>query len=288
MIDTLIYIVFLLCRLVRSLAWRGERERREETGKEWMARRLSSHIKSINRCQTKPAQFVKVISNSNWLFFSPMKKRNPIVNLKTIFFILNNVYETCQLYVGSEWQVNKCFSSDIQTMESRFIRYPSVQARSSNGFVELGRFFYNLITAIFKCFHLLQYSIITFNNTIASLPFFVRYIVHGIIALCFPFYAVYRTYMLLFNRITRIVYPLYRAVTLFTRILAFFIQLPVRIITYLLTSLEHFFKTLLILLIAVSLLFGIVLLFLDEHQLIFLKSYFHNKTNLFFNRTVIL
>jgi len=169
----------------------------------------------------------------------------------------------------------------------RFVRQPSYQPRSANPFVEIGRFFYNLITALFKIMNLIHMILNYINSTLSSLPFFVRYFVHIILTISFPFYKIYQIYLALANRIYQIIYPLYRAVTLLARILTFFIQLPVRIVTYLLTSLENLLKTLIILIIIVCLIFAISLIFLDDKQIDYMKSYFHNKTNQFFNDSFI-
>ena len=85
---------------------------------------------------------------------------------------------------------------------------------------------------IFQLTNLLHYAISTFNNMLSSLPSFIQNIIHAILAVCFPFYSIYQGFMVLINRIHRIGYPIYRAMTLLTRLFTFFVTLPLRIITF--------------------------------------------------------
>ncbi|CAF0805646.1 unnamed protein product [Rotaria sordida] len=169
--------------------------------------------------------------------------------------------------------------SYVPNQSGRFIRYPYAQRTSSNRFVELGRFFYNLIRAILQLFHLVHYSIATFNNMLSSLPFCIRYMVHLLFSICFPFYTIYQSSMLLINRIHRIAYPIYRAITLFTRLLNFFVTLPLRIITFLTTQIHVLLRNLLILLIFAAIIIGLIVLFSDDNQLNYIKSYTRNTTD---------
>jgi hypothetical protein len=161
----------------------------------------------------------------------------------------------------------------------RFVRYSYARPTSSNRFVELGRFFYNFIRAIFQFFNLLHYSIATFNNMLSSLPFFIRYIVHAILAFCFPFYSAYQGFMMLINRIHRITYPIYRALTLFTRLFTFCITMPLRIITFVATKTQVLLKNLLVFSIIAAIIIGLIALFLDENQFNYIKSYVRNTTD---------
>lgn len=146
--------------------------------------------------------------------------------------------------------------------------------------MEIGRFFYNIIVGIFKFTNLLHYSITTFNNMLSSLPFFIRHLVHGILAFCFPFYSIYQGFSTIFNRIHRVIYPIYRAITFVTRIFTFFITLPMRIIAFIPTLLQDLLKNLLIILILVGFVIGLLVLFSNEEQLNSLKSYLRNTTDM--------
>jgi hypothetical protein len=168
---------------------------------------------------------------------------------------------------------------------TRFVRYPYARPTSSNRFVELGRFFYNLISGIFQFFNLIHYSIATFNNMLSSLPFFLRSIVHGILAFCVPFYSVYQAGAMLINRIHGITYPIYRVITLFIRLFTFFITLPIRIITYVTTQTQVLLKNLLIILIFASIIIGLIVLFSNDQQSNYIKSYLRNTTNVLLKYT---
>jgi steroid 5-alpha reductase family enzyme len=85
--------------------------------------------------------------------------------------------------------------------------------------------------------------------------------------------------MMLVNRIHRITYPIYRGITLVARLFAFFITLPIRIITFVTTQTQVLLKNLLILLIIISIIIGLIVLFSDEQQSNYMKSYIQNKTN---------
>jgi steroid 5-alpha reductase family enzyme len=122
----------------------------------------------------------------------------------------------------------------------------------------------------------------------ASLPFCIRYIVHAILAFCFPFYSIYQGWLMLISRIHRITYPIYRAVTLLTRLFTFFITLPVRIITFAITKTQTLLKSLLILAIIAGIIVGIITLFLDEHQLDYFKSYVRNTTDVILKHSSII
>jgi hypothetical protein len=115
---------------------------------------------------------------------------------------------------------------------------------------------------------------------ISSLPFFIRYFVHAILAFCLPFYSVYQGSMLLMNRIYRITYPFYRVITLLARLFTFIITLPLRIITYVTTQTQLLLINILKFLIVVGIIIGLILLFMDEHQLDYVKAYVRNTTDL--------
>lgn len=115
---------------------------------------------------------------------------------------------------------------------------------------------------------------------LASLPFFVRHFIHAILAVCFPFYSIYQGLTKIINQIHRIVYPIYRAITFVTRIFAFFITLPMRIIAFIPTLLQDLLKNLLIILILVGFVIGLLVLFSNEEQLNTLKSYVRNTTDM--------
>ncbi|CAF2391425.1 unnamed protein product [Rotaria sp. Silwood2] len=161
----------------------------------------------------------------------------------------------------------------------RFVRYSYAPRTSSNRFAELGRFLYNLISGIFQLFNLLHYSIATFNNMLSSLPFCVRYMIHLLFTLCFPFYTIYQSSILLINRIHRITYPIYRAVALLTHLFTFFITLPMRIITFLTTQMHILLRNLLILLIFAAIIIGLIVLFSDDNQFNYIKSHIRNTTD---------
>jgi len=141
-------------------------------------------------------------------------------------------------------------------------------------------FFYNLIRGILQLFNLLHYAITTFNNMLSSLPYCIRYIVQIILAFFFPFYAGYQGYLMLIDRIHRITYPIYRGITLLTRLFTFFITIPLRIITFIITQTQVLLRNLLIILIFVGIIIGLILLFADEQQLNYMKSYIRNTTDL--------
>jgi hypothetical protein len=115
---------------------------------------------------------------------------------------------------------------------------------------------------------------------LSSLPFCLRYIVHAICAFCFPFYSIYQGYVVIINRIHRITYPIYRGTTLFARLVTFFITLPIRIIRFITTETQVLLKNLLIILIITSIIIGLIVLFSDEQQLNYMKSYIRNTTDL--------
>ena len=131
-----------------------------------------------------------------------------------------------------------------------------------------------------QLFNVLQSSLTTFNNTISSLPFFIRYFVHAILAFCLPFYSVYHGITMVINRIYRISYPFYRLITLIARLLTFFITLPLRIITYVTTQTQALLINLIKLLIIMAIIIGILVVFLNENQLNYIKSYVTNTTDL--------
>ncbi|CAF0915672.1 unnamed protein product [Adineta steineri] len=171
----------------------------------------------------------------------------------------------------------------------RFVRYSYARPSStSNRFVELGRFFYNLTRGIFQLMHVLHYSLTTFNNMISSLPFCIRYIVQLILTICFPFYSLYQGYILLINRIHRIAYPFYRVITLVTRLFTFFVTLPIRILTYVFTQTQVFLQNLLKFSIVVAIIIGLIALFLEENQLNYIKSYVQNTTDSIFKQSSIV
>jgi hypothetical protein len=170
----------------------------------------------------------------------------------------------------------------------RFVRYSYARPTSSNRFVELGRFFYNLIRGIFQIFNLLHYSIATFNNMLSSLPFFIRYIVHAVLAFCFPFYSAYQGFMMLISRIHRITYPIYRVMTLLTNLFTFFITLPLRIITFVTTQAQILLRNLLIISIITAIIIGLIVLFLDETQFNYIKSYVRNTTDVILKQSSII
>lgn len=120
---------------------------------------------------------------------------------------------------------------------------------------------------------------------LASLPFCIRYFVQAILAFCFPFYTVYQGFAMLINRIHRVSYPIYRAITLFTRLFAFFITLPIRIITFLLTQIQFLLKNLLIVLIIAGIILGFIVLFSNQEQIDYMKSYLQNTTNVLLKYT---
>lgn len=167
----------------------------------------------------------------------------------------------------------------------RFVRYSNARPTSSNRFFALGQAFYNLFRAIIQFFNLLHYSIATFNNMLASLPFCIRYIVQAILTFCFPFYSLYQGIMLFINRIHGITYPIYRAITLFTHLFTFFITLPIRIITFLITQTQILLRNLLIILIIAGIIIGLIVLFSDEQQLDYMKSYLRNTTDVLLKYT---
>jgi uncharacterized membrane protein HdeD (DUF308 family) len=115
---------------------------------------------------------------------------------------------------------------------------------------------------------------------LSSLPYCIQYIIHGILAFCVPFYSVYRGSMMLMNRIYRITYPFYRAITLIARLFTWFITLPIRIVTYVTTQTQVLLINLIKFLIIVSIIIGLVVLLMDEEQLNYVKSYVRNATDL--------
>ena len=161
----------------------------------------------------------------------------------------------------------------------RFIRYPSARP-SSNRFVQFGRLCLNFIHGIVQIFSVFQYALTTLNNMLASLPFFVRYIVHGVLAVCFPFYSIYQGYLTLVNRIYRVAYPIYRAINFFASLVTTIVTLPVRIVTYVVSKTESFLKNLLVGAIVLGMGLGLVALFLDEYQSAYLKSSLRNATDI--------
>lgn len=130
--------------------------------------------------------------------------------------------------------------------------------------------------------------ITAFNNLLASLPSFIRYIIHALLAICFPFYTIYQGYMALINRIHQITYPIYRTITFITRLFTIFVQLPVRIITFLINETRNLLKNLFILLIFVSIILALLVIFLDEDQLIYIKSHIHNATDFILKKSSMI
>ncbi|CAF0754766.1 unnamed protein product [Rotaria sp. Silwood1] len=114
---------------------------------------------------------------------------------------------------------------------------------------------------------------------LSSLPFCIRYMIHLIFTICFPFYTIYQTSILLINRIHRITYPIYRAMTLVTRLFTFFVTLPMRIITFFTTQIPVLLRNLLILLILAAITIGFIVLFSDGNQFNYIKSYIRNTTD---------
>ncbi len=114
---------------------------------------------------------------------------------------------------------------------------------------------------------------------LSSLPFFLRNIVHVILAFCFPFYSLYQGFMMTVNRIHNITYPIYRGITLLTRLFAFFITLPMRIITFLIMLIQGLLKNLLIILILAGIIIGLIVIFSNEEQYNHMKSYLRNATD---------
>ena len=141
---------------------------------------------------------------------------------------------------------------------------------------------------MFQFIHLIQYSLATFNNMLSSLPFCIRYLVHAVLAFCFPFYSMYLGCMMFINRIQSIAYPFYRIAMLLTRIFTFFVTLPVRIITSIVTQSQALLKNLLVLLISAGVIIGLTVLFLDEYQVNYLKSYVQNTTDLILKKTSMI
>jgi hypothetical protein len=86
--------------------------------------------------------------------------------------------------------------------------------------------------------------------------------------------------MLLMNRIYRITYPFYRVITLLARLFTFIITLPLRIITYVTTQTQLLLINILKFLIIIGIIIGLILLFMDEHQLDYVKAYVRNTTDL--------
>ena len=167
----------------------------------------------------------------------------------------------------------------LVNLSLRFVRYPSAQT-SSNRFVQLGRLCLNFIHGIAQIFSVFVYTLTTFNNMIASLPFFVRYLAHGVLAVCFPFYSIYQGYLTLVNRIYRVAYPIYRAINFFTGLVTTLVTLPVRIVTFVVSKTESFLKNLLVATIVLGMGLGLVALFLDEYQSAYLKSSLRNATDI--------
>ena len=142
-----------------------------------------------------------------------------------------------------------------------------------------------MIIGIFNLTNLLHYSITTFNNLIISLPFGIRHLVQAILAFCLPFYSIYQGFALIFNRLYRIAHPIYRAITLVVRIFTFFIEFPMRIITFIPILLQKLLKNLLVILILAGILIGLLVLFSNEEQLNSLKSYLRNTTDILWKQS---
>lgn len=81
------------------------------------------------------------------------------------------------------------------------------------------------------------------------------------------------------NRIHNITYPIYRGITLLTRLFAFFITLPMRIITFLIMLIQGLLKNLLIILILAGIIIGLIVIFSNEEQYNHMKSYLRNATD---------
>ena len=162
------------------------------------------------------------------------------------------------------------------------MRYPHARSSSSssNRFVEIGRLLFNAFRGIFQLINLLNYSIATLNNILSSLPVFIQNIVHIILGIFFPFYSICQGYMRFMNRIHRIICPFYRVLTLITRLFAFLITLPIRILTFFLTQTQVILQNLFTILIIAAIVIGLIIIFTDEHQLNYIKSYIWNSTNM--------
>jgi hypothetical protein len=132
---------------------------------------------------------------------------------------------------------------------------------------------------IFQLTNLLHYAISTFNNMLSSLPSFIQNIIHAILAVCFPFYSLYRGFVMLIDRIHNITHPIYRAITLLTRLFTFFITLPIRIVTFVITLIQGLLKNLLIVLIVTGIIIGLFLIFSNDEQYNYIKSYVRNATD---------
>ncbi|CAF2146512.1 unnamed protein product [Rotaria magnacalcarata] len=181
------------------------------------------------------------------------------------------------------------YISYVPNNNGRFVRYSYTRpSPSSNGLVELGRMLLNLTRVIFQLLNVLHSVMATFNNIMSSLPFFLRYIVHGLLAICFPFYSVYQGYVVLINRIHQITYPIYRAVTLISRIFTFVVQLPLRMITFCITETQALLRNLLILLIFVGIIFALALILLNNNQLDYIKSYVQNTTDFILKKSSMI
>ncbi|CAF4108657.1 unnamed protein product [Rotaria socialis] len=160
------------------------------------------------------------------------------------------------------------YVSYVPNNNGRFVRYSHTRpSPSSNPLIELGP---------------------TCNNIMSSLPFFIRYIVHGVLAICFPFYSIYQGYIVLINRIHQITYPIYRAITLVSRIFTFFVQLPLKIITFCITETRTLLRNLLILLIFVGIIFALALILLNNNQLDYIKSYVQNTTDFILKKSSMI
>ncbi len=114
---------------------------------------------------------------------------------------------------------------------------------------------------------------------LSSLPSFIQNIIHAILAFCFPFYSLYRGFMVIVNRIHNITHPIYRAVTLLTRLFTFFITLPIRIITFVIMIIQGLLKNILIVLILTGIIIGLILVFSNEEQYNYMKSSLRNATD---------
>ena len=86
--------------------------------------------------------------------------------------------------------------------------------------------------------------------------------------------------MRLFNRIHRIIYPFYRALTLVTRLFAVVITFPIRMLTFVLTQTQVVLQNLFTILIIAAIVIGLIIIFSNEHQLSYIKSYIWNSTSI--------